>query len=472
MGVAVFFFIAQFSAEETFARTAPALSYGFGVAVAACALAALYTWGDALYSYKDWISEALCKMPLSSFLVICFVLGICFRLIWIALFPAPLHSDGLHYFRLASELARGQEYRSEAGYFAYWPPGYPFAIYLGLKLLGPYPWVVTVLNLFLFSLSVPLAYALGRWVADEKTGRLSALLLVIWPNYIASAGLGSKEMVVVPCLLATLLLYFRSRLVDTTGRMMSICLTAGAVLGFASLTHPSFQLFPVVLVAYELLSSRKPSLLRPAVLLVGMALVIFPWTLRNHEKLGHWIIISDNGGDVFYRANNSLANGSYIPEGQTPLPQDEVQRNRVGFQLGKYWIASHPRQFLWLAERKLTFFLGDDGVGVFESMKRGLGITSGYYFLCRAVASGYWFLIWFSILNMMRMHRRNATSLSPELLTLMLSFLFLLPIHSVFETDSRHHVPVIGPLAVLAAVSLTAARANARLSPRNHNRGR
>jgi hypothetical protein len=259
--------------------------------------------------------------------------------------------------------------------------------------------------------------------------------------------------VVIPCLLATLLLYFQAHIANGISKTIQLCVAGGAVLGFASLTHPTFQLFPIVLVAYEFLSSLTPrTFLRLAPLLAGMALIISPWSLRNHEKLGHWVIISDNGGDVFYRANNPLADGSYQPEGETPLPHDEVQRERVGYQLGKRWIASHPGQFLWLAERKLTFLLGDDGVGVFESMKRGLGITGWSYLLFRAIASGYWFLIWILILNMLRLQWRAAVAFCPEVLALILSFLFLLPIHSVYETDSRHHLPVIGGLAVLAAV--------------------
>jgi 4-amino-4-deoxy-L-arabinose transferase-like glycosyltransferase len=452
VGILVLFSVPQWSAEETFLRTGPALSYFMGLAGAGCALAVLHKWGDALYFVKQRISEFCCLVPLTSFLLICLGAGIGIRLLWVSFFPAPLHADGLHYFKLALALAQGHEYRSDTGDLAYWPPGYPFFISVGLRLLGPYAWVVTVLNLVLFSVSVPLVYALGRWIEDDRTGRLSALVLVLWPNYVASAGLGSKEMVMVPCLLATLLLYFRSRSADGISKTALLALSAGVVLGFASLTHPSFQLFPVVLLAYEWLSScTSRSFLRVAVLLVGMAFVIFPWALRNHNKLGHWVIISDNGGDVFYRANNSLANGTYVFEGQTILPEDEVQRNRVGYQLGTHWIVSHPLQFLWLAERKLTFLLGDDGVGVYESMRRGLEIAGRRYLFFRAVASGYWFLIWMSILNMMRLRSRPATSLRPELLTLMLSFLFLIPIHSVFETDSRHHVPVIGALAVLSA---------------------
>ena len=84
---------------------------------------------------------------------------------------------------------------------------------------------------------------------------------------------------------------------------------------------------------------------------------------ESTRKVQYEVIVSDNGGDVFYRANNSLANGTYVYEGQTILPEDEVQRDRMGYQLGKHWIVSHPLQFLWLAERKLTFLLGDDGVG-------------------------------------------------------------------------------------------------------------
>jgi len=453
VGILVLFSVAQWSAEETFLRSVPVLSYPFGLVVAGCALGVLHKWGEALYFVKDQISERLSMVPLTGFLLLCLGVGIGIRWLWVSLFPAPLHADGLHYFKLALALDQGHEYRSETGDLAYWPPGYPFFLYVALRLLGPYTWVVTVLNLVLFSVSVPLAYAVGRWIEDGRTGRLSALVLVVWPNYVASAGLGSKEMVMVPCLLATLLLYFRSRSAEHISNAIVLSLAAGLVLGLASLTHPSFQLFPVVLLAYELLSCcTSRSFLGLPVLLVGMALVIFPWALRNHEKLGHWVVISDNGGDVFYRANNSLANGTYVPEGQTTLPEDEVQRNRVGYQLGKRWIASHPLQFLWLAERKLTFFLGDDGVGVYESMKRGLGITGGPYLVFRAAASAYWFLIWMSILNTMRQHWRTVTPLRPELLTLMLSFLFLLPIHTVFETDSRHHVPVIGALAVLSAV--------------------
>ena len=35
-----------------------------------------------------------------------------------------------------------------------------------------------------------------------------------------------------------------------------------------------------------------------------MAVVIAPWSIRNHSVLKEFVVISTNGGDVFYRANN------------------------------------------------------------------------------------------------------------------------------------------------------------------------
>ena len=44
------------------------------------------------------------------------------------------------------------------------------------------------------------------------------------------------------------------------------------------------------------------------------------------------VLISTNGGSVFYRANNLLANASYSPEGQEPLPKDEFAADKKGYK--------------------------------------------------------------------------------------------------------------------------------------------
>jgi 4-amino-4-deoxy-L-arabinose transferase-like glycosyltransferase len=450
LGIAVLFAVPQQVAEAMTHGPTP-LTYVCALLGGVLLLATTYRYGATISRVFERASEQFERVSPLTWILLCAAIGTLLRVIWVRIYPAPLHSDGLHYYNLAVGLVEKHQYLSDRGEFAYWPPGYPFLLYVGLKLLGVHTWVVTTVNLVLFLISVPAAYLLGQFLAAGRVARLAALLLAVWPNYAASAGLGAKEMVLVPLLLLVFFLYFRAR-GASMGAQIWLATAAGAILGLASLAHPSFLLFPAVLLAYEWLAEGLPTgLLRLLLLLLGLGLAIAPWAIRNHARLGHWVLISDNGGDVFYRANNSRATGGYVPPSGEGLPRNEVVRNKLGFQLGMQWIASHPGGFLWLASRKLTFLLGDDGEGVYESMKRGLDIGGWTYGLFRAIADAYWLLVWILILATMRRERSRALAANPEVLALMLSVLYLVPIHSMFETSARHHVPIIGSLAVLAA---------------------
>src|SRR5262249_8317790 len=128
---------------------------------------------------------------------------------------------------------------------------------------------------------------------------------------------------------------------------------------------------------------------------VAMAVVVFPWTLRNHRVFAAWVTVSTNGGDVFYRANNPLATGGYTQRGEQSLESyDELTRNGVGFRLGKRWIAEHPAKFIALAFRKQILFLGDDAQGAYETLKRGLNIGGLSYAAWKGISNLYWLLVW------------------------------------------------------------------------------
>ena len=40
---------------------------------------------------------------------------------------------------------------------------------------------------------------------------------------------------------------------------------------------------------------------------MAMLLAILPWTMRNKLVLHHFVLVSTNGGSIFYRANNPKA---------------------------------------------------------------------------------------------------------------------------------------------------------------------
>ena len=171
--------------------------------------------------------------------------GVFFRLLWVAIFQAPLKSDFAAYFCLAKNLVEKGLYECDTGY-AYWPPGYPFFLFLHFLVFGAHSWVPALANIWLFCVTTLTIYRLAETIADERIARLSTLLLVLWPNYVISAGLAGKEMLVTFLLPLAILLYITSpRSASRIGGLSTVFLT-GLVVGFTSLTQPSMLLFPGV----------------------------------------------------------------------------------------------------------------------------------------------------------------------------------------------------------------------------------
>ena len=231
---------------------------------------------------------------------------------------------------------------------------------------------------------------------------------------------------------------------------------AGIFVGFATLTQPSCMLFPFVILIIELI--RRTSLLaglgRTMAFGLAMLIVILPWTYRNEHVVGRFILITANGGSVFYRANNPLANASYSPEGEIHLPDNVYEADRVGYAEGKKWIAHHPAAFAALVVRKQIVYLGDDGIGIYETLKRGLRPSEGLYAGAKALCSAYWLALWLILL----MASGKLFAKNPWWIWYGLCFLpvvFQWAIDSVFESGSRHHISDVAFFAVLVGIALS-----------------
>jgi 4-amino-4-deoxy-L-arabinose transferase-like glycosyltransferase len=428
---------------------------GIALGLAIAAVAALLLWTGRL-RLAAWLQRAgtrLAAIPRGRWLLGVIVAGVALRLAWALLFPAPLASDGLAYYDLAARLAHGQTYQTPFGEWAQWPPGFPFLLLACFRFLGVGALAVNVANLLLFAGSILAVYALARRFG-EPAARLATLLIALWPNLIASAGIASKEMVIVFLLPVLLLLYLQAGEEPSPGRAALKRFTAGMVFGYATLTQPAVMLLAGAFAAYEILM-RTPLLraaLRLALLAAGMLLVILPWTFRNYRVLHAPVLVSTNGGDVFYRANNPRANGGWIPDGERSLRgYDELTKSRLGYQWGKEWIRENPGDFLRLALRKQVLFLGDDAVGVYESLKRGLGMGGLLYALAKLGSNAYWWGIWALVLAAFLVRDRASWHRRPEVVLFLLTILYFWTIDSIFESGARHHLPLVGLLAILAA---------------------
>lgn len=426
-----------------------------GLTIAAVSLGVLWVGCHRIAAMLTALGARLAAIPRVRWRASLIVAGIAARVVWVLLFPAEFTSDGRAYYDLAARLAQGLTFQTPKGEWVAWPPGYPFLLLVHFKLLGIGLLAVTVANLLLYAGSVLVVEALARRFAPGNEGvpRLATLFLALWPNLIASAGVASKEMVIVFLLPATLLLYLRA--VETPSKR-TLSLAAGLVLGWAILTQPALQLLVGVFVVFEILL-RTPvvrAAARLALLGLGVAVVILPWTWRNYQVLGKPVLVSANGGSVFYRANNPLATGGWIPQGERRLTgYDELTADRLGYQWGKEWIRANPDKFLLLALKKQVLFLGDDATGLYE-IKRGGHIGSGVYALLKLLTNAWWWGIWALVLVVFLIRRSSTLwERRADVVLFLLTILYFWTIDSVFESGARHHLPLVGILAVLAAAA-------------------
>jgi hypothetical protein len=428
------------------------------IAIAFAAVVAGLVWG-ARRPAARWLHELatrLARWPARRVVGALVGLGLALRLAWILALPAPFTSDGRSYVHLAEELARGEAYVSESGALADWPPGYPLFLAPLVALLGDSRAAVQVANLALFGATALLGAWLARRAAGAGTAALVVLLLAVWPNLVTLCAVPSKELLLAALLPLAFCLQ-TAALERTGGRRAGLLVATGAVLGCGALVQPGAILLVVVFVVHLALTSRgaMSRLAGATALALGLAAVLAPWLLRNERVLGQ-PLLTTAGGAVFHGANHEGATGTYSPETAQPLHRgDEVAASRRHFAAGRAWIASHPLGFAALAVRKQVYFLGDDGDGVYLTLRQR-GWSGLAYAAVKAVATGFWALLWAGILLAVAV-RREGIAAHPSSLLVILTLLYFAAIDSVFEAGGRHHVPLAAGLALLALAALAPA---------------
>jgi hypothetical protein len=168
------------------------------------------------------------------------------------------------------------------------------------------------------------------------------------------------------------------------------------------------------------------------------------------------VLISTNGGSVFYRANNPLADANYSAEGEVPLPNDEFVADRLGYKLANDWIAHHAGDFAVLMVRKQVVFLGDDALGAYETLKRDRIPSTALYASVKGICNLFWLALWTVLfLGFPLLFKFYNWRLWYGLLFLPIVYQWV--IDSVFESGPRHHIPYVALIGILAGMVLSAA---------------
>ncbi len=413
--------------------------------------------GQTLHRAWAWLAEGRRTV------IVLFAVALGLRALAILAAVEPT-SDAAWYFSRAAMLAQGRGYLGDHGApTAYWPPGWPLALSLALRLAGPSIWAVGLFNLVLSAAAGWFTLDLGRRLGgSEAAGRIALLLWAVYPNAVLYVPLALTEV-----FYTTLLLALCWILVAREG--WGWTLLAGLVLGLATLVKAQSLILAPLLLGIAWLRApawrqRLPGIVAQGLVMAAAALlVITPWTMRNHRALGAWVFVSTNGGITLLTGNNDSARGTFTPDDPVVKALDartdlgELAYDREARRLGMDWIKAHPTGFLKLMPMKLARLWGPDGEGqwAYETGSWAYAAAPHAFLALRlANQAWYWALLALFVAAfpvMIRARRRAGLGLIDWWLLPYGIAAYPSAIAVVFSGQSRFHYPVMPLVCIMAA---------------------
>lgn len=386
--------------------------------------------------------------------------GLALRLFWVAFVPAQPVSDCRWYFDRATTLAEGGGYAVDGRPTAFFPVGYPVFLAVLFNLFGPSLLAAKLANVAVQTATLLLAHHLAvRLFRSEPIGRLTLLLLAVYPNYIAHAALTCTESTLTAALL--LAVFVQLKAVDHGS--LAIAAAAGLTFGVASLIKPQVVLVPALvwgLGSTWMLNQRRRRLMVLGVMCMAMAVPLSVWTVRNHRVFGTLVFVSTNGGVNLLIGNNPRAIGKYLPLEVSPEdvpPKGELERDTEARRLALEFMIQQPAAMLKLWPAKLWHLYGRDGDGFDWNMagisaeKDGLRTfvwraaqVNGIYYWALMLMSGAGFVHF--ALTRPWLRGDSASAMLPFWLTALFTGVYL-----VYFGDPRFHFPVMPWVAMYSA---------------------
>lgn len=294
--------------------------------------------------------------------------------------PTPVISnDDYQFHRLAVNLVNGYGYKvtPDRPLTSFRAPGFPFVLAGLYAVAGEHPPSAYVLFCLLGAAACVLTYFLAHEVMTEAGARWAGIAAAIYLPHVYMATTFISENVYVPCLALGLWLCVRF----VKHQAPWLIGAAGLALGWATLTRPgTLLLLPLLLLvlAWSDVRQRRLRILPYVLFLAAFLGVMLPWTVRNHDVHGKWILIATNGGTTFWGGNNDRVLherkhlGYWLPSTELPdrdqidAATSELKRDQIEWRLGKDWVATH---LAWMPLLELYKFarlwwLPDYGAGL------------------------------------------------------------------------------------------------------------
>ncbi|MBX3450704.1 MAG: glycosyltransferase family 39 protein [Planctomycetaceae bacterium] len=366
----------------------------------------------------------------------------------------PGDADG--YWELAGRIAEGQTYSLyEPPRYVLRMPGFPAVLAVPRLLFGEATLPARVWLALLGSACCGMAYLLGRELASEAIGLMSASITAIVPAFVGFSGLFLSETVFALTILVSL--WTLARLWprgdakgdrfppdDFPARQPTVwqAVLAGVAVTAATMIRPTWLLVgpfaAVVLIATG--PSRRHQWILAGVLLLAQSITLFPWALRNQVVTGHWVPTTLWMGPSLYDGLHEGATGDsdmrFFDEENLLGQMSEYDMNREYARRAWDYLGQNPVHGLQLAlVKQLRFWSPVPNAPQFGGWLFAFVLIVGTLPLYGLVVAG------------IVRHRGNVRLLAFTLGPV----LYFAALHLLFVGSIRYRLPAEYPLWVLAS---------------------
>lgn len=190
------------------------------------------------------------------------------------------------------------------GKIFYMAPGYPYFVAGIYKMFGSSNYfAVAFIQILLDTLLCLLLFFLGKWLFNKRVGLLAAFFAAFYRPFIFySVPLLSDSLILFLNIFTIFIIYWALKKRDYKRWVL-----VGLVMGLAALVKPTILLFlPFLLIGLYFYPKKKFNpLLSWLVVILFIAIIISPVTIRNYKLSGRFAPICSNGA-VAYKIGNSV----------------------------------------------------------------------------------------------------------------------------------------------------------------------
>jgi 4-amino-4-deoxy-L-arabinose transferase-like glycosyltransferase len=190
-------------------------------------------------------------------------------------------------------------------------PAYLYITVLFFKIFGPNWEALALVQILLGSLNCIFIYFIGARIFGTATGLLAAAILMLYGNMTLVELTLEPETFVLFFNSLALLALIKSGNEGTPPYRSWKWFLAGMLIGLSAITKPNALLIIPGALIWIVLSvkTRETRCRAMASILLGVFLLVAPVTIRNFIQFNDFILITADGGKVFFHGNGPGATG-------------------------------------------------------------------------------------------------------------------------------------------------------------------